>query len=578
MAPSLPPSPARPDYDEHGIAGTRITGGRIWQYEENTELVGRLWVDAVERMRRTDPVVRQCCWALEQTLMSARWRFQEPANPTPAAVEATAYLNEAFGFDGRRPRLRGGFEPYLTQILKFLPLGWRYLEEVYRVEDGKVWLDRYADREPIAHSRWLTTESGELAGVEQYRSYGVNGYGVPSGNPTIPANKLVLFTVDRTGSNFEGLGLLRPCYFPWKLKKHAWDMIAIALERFAVPTPRVKINREVLRQQGYSDPQITEIRDKALANAKALTSHELGYLVEVEGLTFETFGDGVFDPSDALTVVDKTNEEIVSAFLLSFARLGVNDTGSRAVGEVQEAFFRRLAINVLDYVAQVIGGPAGPGCGTAGRLLDWNYPDLPSEQRPILTHDGLEAKSLIDLATSGALSALVQQGVWTPDDATEAQLRHDSGAPALSLRRTPAERLGIAQGGAGTSTAVAAAADLAPEPLDDVPGAPTYTPPRPVRMEAARGIEEHREHRQDVVVDPSWLVFGRKLASGAALSGGEVMRMNAWHDAHAADARPDGSAARIGWLLHGGAPGAEWADTVEDEAAAGVPAEQTEQE
>lgn len=383
------PSP-RPHYPELGISGTRLAGGFISGVEKNASLTPTQWAAICEEMQRTDPAVNANVRALNQTLLSARWRWQAPDDASPIALAARDYLNEAFGLGGKRGRLRGGWEAAVASFLPFTSLGFRYLEEVYKVEDGRVWLDRFADREPSAHMRWESDENGELAAVVQTA---VGGERQPE---PIPANKLVLFTLDRTGQNYQGRGLLRPCWFYWKLKTHTLDMLGIGVERYAVPTPVVRVNRkEAQDAAGYDDDgALNKAIENAANQAKAYTAHEQAWLQEVAGVTFGTYGPD-FDPSRLLAVVDACDAQIAQAFLLGFMRLGVNDTGSRAVGEVQESFFRRAGVNILDQVAQVVGGPEGPGAGTAARLLRWNFPSLPEADYPRLVHEGLTPSPML---------------------------------------------------------------------------------------------------------------------------------------------------------------------------------------
>lgn len=437
-------TPYRPSLRVGSISGTRMSGGRIWDYEGNAALTGSEWVATCERMLREDAQVASCARALMDTLASARWRIEaapesgDPALDTQAA-RAVDYANEALGLGGKSGRLLGGFEAAVRSFLPFLLNGYRYLEEVYAVADGKVWLRRYADCEPSAHKSWLADQEGELAFIEQMP---VQGRRKPE---PIPAHKLVLFTLDRTGQNYEGRGLLRPCHFPWKLKAHALDMLGMGLERWGSPVPLVTIDETRLIDGGRQSDQIRAAQDEAEAQAKALVAHERGYLSTFAGVEFSEFG-GTFNPAGASEVVALCDRQIAQAFLLGFLQLGVSDTGSRSVGEVQETFFGRAAVNFLDHVAAVVGGPAGPATGTLGRLLSWNFPGLPASLYPRLRHDGLDESPLLELA--GTIPGLVTAGVLTPTDDIEDAIRTEIGAHPLEpeYRRTPAER--TASGGA----------------------------------------------------------------------------------------------------------------------------------
>lgn len=397
-------TPRRPDYNETGISGTRLNTGFISGYETNEALTGREWAAQCELMLRADPQVSAINDAVMQTLLSATWRWK-PVD-TEASAAAADYLNECFGMAGKRGRLLGGWEAALANILGFIPVGYRYLEEVYEPRDGRVWLRKLADREPSAHMQWHSDpKTGELVSVEQQD---ITASGKSNLEP-IPAHKLVLFTRRRTGQNYEGRGLLRSMH-PWfLLKRHVYDLMAIGAERWTVPTPKVKVNLGAAASSGIEDAKVTEWTDAAKLQAKAYLSHQAGFLVENDVVTFDVFGGGAFDPSRAAAMIAVCDEQMAAAAMLGFLRLGVTDTGSRSVGEVLQTFFRRACINDLDTVCNTIGGPAGPGTGTAGRLLKWNFPSLPEAEYPALEHEGLNVSPLLELLPH--LPGLVQGGL-----------------------------------------------------------------------------------------------------------------------------------------------------------------------
>lgn len=431
-------TPHRPSLGVLASSGTRIRGGRIWDYEANVDATGTGWVALCERMLREDAQVASCMRALTDTLASAKWRFEPPAPSGDAALDAVAeravdYCNEAFGLGGKASRLLGGFEAAVRSFLPFLGVGYRYAEEHYQYSDGRVWLRRYVDCEPSAHKRWVADDDGELAFIEQMK------VGEREPKP-IPAHKMVLFTLDRTGQNYEGRGLLRPCYAPWKLKVHALDMLGIGLERWGTPVPHVVIDERRMIDEGYSEPRIRAAQTEAAAQAEAYVTHDRGFLTTLAGVEFREFG-GSFSPSGASEVVAMCDRQIAQAFLLGFLQLGVSDTGSRSVGEVQESFFGRAAVNYLDQIAAVVGGPAAPGSGTVGRLLQWNFGSaLPLSMYPRLCHSGLDESPLLEIA--GSIAGLVTAGVVTPTDSLEAAFLAALGAQPLADadRRTPSQR------------------------------------------------------------------------------------------------------------------------------------------
>ena len=438
-----------PRFSTRGISGTMLSGGMISGYERNAQLTGLNWVREAEDMLRTDPVVRRSWHMLRQTLLSATWRFECTDEEDPIAVELARFANEAFGFDGYAGQMSLSWEEQLSYMLEFVPLGYRYAEEIYRVgpdEQGRarVWLDRYADREPSAHLRWLSRDNQQLDGVMQ------QVVGVGRTPEPIPSNKLLLLALNRTGSNFEGSGMLRPVWWWWRTKQKVSNLMCVGVDRWAVPTPRVKVDRSVAELHGLTDADINAMIDDAEAQAQAFLSAEQSYLVDNPVVSFDQYASAPnLYAQGPLDIIKECDNQISQAFLAQFANLGITDTGSRSVGEVHLSVFRRAAINLLDIVASVVSGVDRRGGGTIGRLIRWNYGPIDPSKLPRLTHTGLDTD---DLAESLAmLPQLVTAGLLTPDDELERAIRERLGAGDLpeeaqrsAIERTVSASSGIA--------------------------------------------------------------------------------------------------------------------------------------
>ncbi len=445
-----------PRFSVRGITGTQLSGGMISGYERNASLTGLNWVREAEDMLRTDPVVRRSWHMLRQTLLSATWRF-EAASEDPLCEELARYANEAFGFDGYAGQMSQSWEDQLSYLLEFVPLGYRYAEEVYKVGpdyEGKtrVWLDLYADREPSAHLKWLSRDNQQLDGVLQHV------VGVGKTPEPIPSNKLILLTLNRTGSNFEGSGMLRPCWWWWRTKQKVSNLMCVGLDRWAIPTPRVKVDRSVAELQGLSDSDINAMIDEAEAQAQAFLSAEQAYLIDNPVVSFDQYAATPnLYAQGPLDIIRECDNQISQAFLAQFANLGITDTGSRSVGEVHLSVFRRAAINLCDLVASAVSGVDRRGGGTIGRLIRWNYGPIDPSKLPRLTHSGLDTD---DLAESLAmLPQLVTSGLLTPDNELERAIRERLGAGDLpeEAQRSALERTVSAASGGGVAALAEAA-------------------------------------------------------------------------------------------------------------------------
>ena len=417
--------PQSEDMRVRGITGTNFSAGTISGKEKNPQLTGRFWADEVEDMLATDPIIKRSWYLLKQTLLSAKWKWKPGIEGDATSEELARFANEAFGFDGYSGMMEATWEEQLSYLLEFLPLGYRYAEELYYTGNDsigrpKVWLRVFADREPTAHNQWLSRDKQQLDGVMQ------NMIGQITPDP-IPASKMILLTLNRTGSNFEGVGLLRPVWWWWKQKQRTASLLSVGIERWVIPTPKITVVRENAEQTGASDGEVQAMIDAAEIQARAYIAQEQGYLIENSIVKFETFGgDAGFDPSKALSVIQECDNQISQAFMAQFMNLGITDSGSRAVGEIHLSVFRRACINYLDLIASALSGQDRRCGGTMARLINWNYGEVEATKLPKLIHEGLDNDALTDSLAS--LPSLVQSQLITPDDSLEQSIRQRIGA------------------------------------------------------------------------------------------------------------------------------------------------------
>lgn len=441
-----------PRFTIKGITGTQLNGGVISGKEQNPKLTGLNWVQEAEEMLRTDPIVRRSWHMLRQTLLSASWRFEAGIEGDVVSEELARFANECYGFDGYSGQMTISFEDQLCYLLEFIPLGYRYAEEIYRVGPDangnvKVWLDQYADREPSAHNQWLSRDSQQLDGVIQ------NVVGTTYTPEPIPANKLLLLTLNKTGSNFEGVGMLRPVWWWWRTKQRTSNLMCVGLDRWAVPTPKVVVDRSQAEAMGLTDADVNLMIDDAEAQAQAFLATEQSYLVETGVVKFESYETSPYLYSQGpMDIIKLCDSQIASSFLTQFADLGNTETGARSVGEIHLSVFRRAAINLCDIVAAQISGPDRRGGGTIGRLIRWNYGCIDPSKLPKLKHTGLDTDDLAE--SMGMLPQLVQAGILTPDDELERAIRERLGAGDLpdEASRSAIERTTSAKGGLAAFT------------------------------------------------------------------------------------------------------------------------------
>jgi hypothetical protein len=407
---------------QQGSSGTTLIGGRIRNEEPNSNLVGKEWAEEAMDMLRTDDSVQAAWEAISSTLLSAKWIAEPGDSSSPFSVQLADDANKLFGFNGYTSRMDRSWEEIVSELLLHEYIGFRYAEPIwqYRPEIGYVDLIDIADRDPRVHDRWIIN-GPRLEAVSQMppmvdaQSKLFSPHLITQsmcGGPTMLATDILLLTRGRTGQNYEGRGLARGAYFLRKLKNHVLDMISIASERWAFSTPLIKGDREAARAAGIADTEYDAQLEAARTSLANYMAEEASYLESTPFISFEAWG-GNLDASSMLEIVNYCDIGILRCFLVQFLALGVNDTGSRAVGSVQESFFRRACINVLDRIAAGMNGVSRPGGGVIGRWVELNHGRVDASLLPKLVHSGLELDTLMEF--SSQIPGLTSAGWLIPD-------------------------------------------------------------------------------------------------------------------------------------------------------------------
>ena len=402
-----------------GVVGTNIIGGNIdadyeshWRDRDQRN-------DIIDRMKKGDASIAAVLNAITSSLMSAKW-YIEPAGESPEQIKHADFLKRAFFSelaDGYK------FESFLPAALTCLPYGYSLFEEVYKSKDGLVFWDRFAPRLQSSISRWgIEGEpwvDGHPTGITQW-SYGSDE---TSGDEkkftrTIPWNKLLRFTFNGAGNNYEGESILRPAYKHWYYKDLYYKLQGVANERWAAGIPVVFFNK---------DPSASE-----KTNIEGLLKS-----IRSNSQAFATFGPNIkefkivsSDNSAASAqlenAIDGHDQKIYDSLLLGFLRLSAGKSGgSYALSSDQSSFFMRSLQWVADFIAGVMSS-------SGQKLIDINYGtqvDYPRMRTSDLTQTnvGEFIKALVAGRTGGILG-------W--GDADEARAREVLGLPKL-------EQLGV---------------------------------------------------------------------------------------------------------------------------------------
>lgn len=429
-----------------GLPGNGPRYGSITSQEHIIRLRGRLWHEVALEMMRSSPTVATVSRELRSYLMSAEWSVEGGRD------DIAEFMREALGVEGRQGRMATTLERAMRTLLYALDAGYCYAEERYHYVDGRHWLHSLEWRDPRAHERWITDERGEIAGVEQW----VTDARGRTRRITIPVGRLTLATWDGEGYDYEGQGLLRPLWSHWRDQSHAMQMMAVAVERAAVPPIRAAINHPALRQavdasgeRVYSEKDIADLQSQIQQQMRAMRSVNKSVLltptedyVRIEPLMP---AGKMIDAEMFRQVIDIHEHRMTRAYLAQVLDLGITSTGARAVGEVHERSAERFCTNALEWLRDALRP-------MLRRLVGYNYGEVTGDDMPSLTWSGIRTPQFVRRLES--LPGLAGAGLLVPTQAAVESVHRELGLPVpeegeaavasgvLGRRRTAADVLG----------------------------------------------------------------------------------------------------------------------------------------
>ncbi len=388
---------------------------------------GQQWAVEADRMMRSDAKLFGAIQQLKNSMLSATW-YVESADPDDPECERNAnFIRRALGLDGEQSHLKSGsFEAELRKVFDFVFVGHQECEEVYCGDGDEIWLEELADISPASVLRWNYDGDGELVSITQVATPREISLGyTPPAEIQIDAEKLQIYTLNRKGLDFEGCGILSPCWVWWQLKDALITFLNEGGEKWSVPTIILTVDREMLSSMSYTADDIDVLLSKACEAARNYRGGAESFIAVPQGINVQVFGGGSFDPTKVIASIEHCNQEMAAAFLTNFLELGMSTEGNRNVGEIHWNSYKTSIANLLDVVADVWNGAGRVGGGTIAKLLQFNFygsaSAVPIDKLPKLRHRGVDVDALSE--SLGNLPQLAASGFLTPDDAIEIKLR-----------------------------------------------------------------------------------------------------------------------------------------------------------
>lgn len=382
---------------EIGGPGTSNYQGYI-DSDYNPKLDGQVGIDVYNEMRKSDSVVGASLMVMKLPILGTKW-FVEPASNDEEDVDIASFVESNL-----MEIVEDTWSSFLRQTLLMLPYGVMVFEKVYQnVEwngQTKMGLKKLAPRLPDSIYRWETSSGGE--GMTQLKNDG--------NSVSIPMDKLVVFVLNKEGSNWWGRSILRQAYKPWFLKQRVSKIDAISLERQGIGIPMITL------PEGHK----IDDEEKAETLVKNLRAHEKSFLVlpspEWKAEFMDMNAKGTRDPD---VFIQRQDREIMLNTLSQFLQLGAaGSSGSWSLSKDQSQLFlislEAIANNIKDTINNSV----------IKQLVRFNF-DV--NRYPTLEYGELGTVDWTKL--SSAIKSLYDSDSIRPDDRLRSRLREIMGLP-----------------------------------------------------------------------------------------------------------------------------------------------------
>lgn len=396
-----------------GQSGTYMFGGFITSEEYNRSLIGKSGLKIYDIMRRSDSTIRSTVQVVLLPLLAAKWTVQ-PAKidkDTPNAKTLQELADNKARFINRELFHRNVDFP---QILKSMATGGitfgfdvaeKTLELTEFEGQTRIGIAKIDKRKQTTILKW-ESDNGD-PGVTQ---------SLINETVYIPMDKLIVFTHDKEGDNYEGISMLRYVYKDWDIKDKLTIVNAIAIEKMAIGVPVI----EEKEGQTAGEPD----KQKAEETLRNFRANEEGFISMPSSLGVAMLDMKSNTTKEVIPTLNYHDRRISQSILAQFMDLGGSaGSGSQSLSKDLTSLFMKseqaLAQMIISTLQQQL----------IKQLCDFNYSDM-SEGYPQLVCTNIADDDITALAN--AASSLAQNNLITPDAELEDHLRDTMGLPALS--------------------------------------------------------------------------------------------------------------------------------------------------
>lgn len=377
---------------EIGQSGTAIYGGIITLEEYNSKLKGKAGLRIMDTMRRSDATVRATLQVCKLPILSTKW-YIRPAS------EDEADLKHARHIERELMKRNVVWHDFLREGMTFFDFGHSVCEKTLEIVDFEgerlIGINKLAFRKQTTIMQWQMDDG--KPGIKQL---------LTTGEPVnIPMAKLIVFTHDKEGDNYEGVSLLRYAYKHWDIKDKLDRINAVALEKMAVGVPVLK------KPPDADQDDLTKAREAM----RQFRANEEGYQEIPMGWELEMLDMKGNSTRDVIPSIQYHDRQITMSVLAQFLTLGASDaSGSRAVSQDHSKLFllseEAVARNIQNTVQSQLIKP----------LCDMNFSDMKNGY-PTLEFARIGDEDISNMAD--AVSKFIAAGALTPDPESEEYIR-----------------------------------------------------------------------------------------------------------------------------------------------------------
>ena len=388
-----------------GRSGTSIYSGYISE-EDNPKLTGTTGMETYNEMRTRSPDIATLLKIIKLPLTSTRW-FIDPASGEKEDIEIAEFIEYALFEENEQ-----GFTALLEEILTFLEFGFSLFEQVYKVDDkGRITLKKLWFRKQSTIQRWEMSD-GAPGVTQQLPAPIAEWEGKGDTQVDIPSTKLLRFTYNQEGENYEGISLLRPIYGNYFAIDKLVRYDLIRSERLAMPIPTIYMPKGATpADMAAAKILVKEIKASERAGVVMPGSKADGW-----ELVFTAVNGR--DGADLAASIRMHQDAIYRIGLAQFILLWSGQSWSYALSEDQSDLFLVSLQSIGNYICNIINKYI------VRRMVDFNYN---VKRYPRLCFDKLGSVDVVKLSTT--LSNLLSSGAITKDAILEDFVRTQTWLP-----------------------------------------------------------------------------------------------------------------------------------------------------